>query len=141
MLKRLRELAARNEDFAFETTLASRSFAPWITGLRRDHGYRCLLFFLWVPAPEVSVARVDQRVSEGGHFVPPEVVARRYLGGLRNFFDLYRPIADEWRMYSNADPTRRYVVADGNRTDLLTVYDREVWETILQQVRNDQAKS
>jgi predicted ABC-type ATPase len=98
MLERLRGLASHNEDFAFETTLASRSFAPWIAGLRREQGYRCLVFYLWVPAPEVSVARVDQRVSEGGHFVPPGVVARRYLGGIRNFFELYRPIADEWRI-------------------------------------------
>ena len=33
MLARLKQLAARRADFAFETTLASRSFAPWIAGL------------------------------------------------------------------------------------------------------------
>ena len=120
MIERLREIAGRNEDFAFETTLASRSFAPWIARLRRDQGYRCSIFFLWVPAPDVSVARVAQRVNEGGHFVPPEVVARRYFGGLRNSLNC-TPIADAWRLYSNADPTRRYIVADGHRTDLLTI--------------------
>src|SRR5688500_9873100 len=78
MLERLRDLASRNEDFAFETTLASRSFAPWIAGLRRDQGYRCSLFYLWVPAPQFSVNRVAGRVREGGHFVPPEVVERRF---------------------------------------------------------------
>ncbi len=141
MLERLHDLASRREDFAFETTLASRGFAPWIAGLRRDARYRYLLFYLWVPAPEVRVARVDQRVAEGGHFVPPEIVARRYIGGLRNFFELYRPIADEWRIYSNADPRQRYIVADGIRGDLLTVYDKDVWETILRQVKNDQARA
>jgi predicted ABC-type ATPase len=30
MLARLKELAARRVDFAFETTLATRSFAPWL---------------------------------------------------------------------------------------------------------------
>jgi predicted ABC-type ATPase len=40
MLGRLRELAARRDDFAFETTLASRSLAPWIADLIAT-GYRC----------------------------------------------------------------------------------------------------
>lgn len=39
MLERVRELATEGKDFAFETTLASRSFAPWIAQLRKEQGY------------------------------------------------------------------------------------------------------
>lgn len=33
MLRRLRVLATQRMDFSFETTLASRSFEPWLAGL------------------------------------------------------------------------------------------------------------
>ena len=38
MLTRLKELAAAKQDFAFESTLSSRSFAPFLRQLKR-HGY------------------------------------------------------------------------------------------------------
>ena len=94
------------------------------------------LFYLWVPSPAVSIARTQQRAREGGHAVPPQVVARRYSRSLANLFELYQPMADEWRVYSNADPARRYIVARGYGAGPLTVYDTQAWETILQQVGN-----
>ena len=135
MLGRLRELASRGEDFAFETTLASRSFAPWIADLRRDAGYRLLLHYLWVPTPDFSVARVARRVQEGGHFVPPEVVRRRFYGGVSNFFTLYRPIADEWHVYDNSRTAALYRVAQGQGSELPIVYDESIWERIQKDAR------
>jgi len=81
MLTRLRELAAMKARFAFETTLASRTFAPWIRNLMLINGYTFHLVYLWVPAPDLSVARVSERVKMGGHYVPDETVRRRYFGG------------------------------------------------------------
>ena len=77
MLQHLHELAAEKVNFAFETTLASRTFAPWISNLKRD-GYRFHLFFVWVPAADVSIARVAARVASGGHHVPADTIQRRY---------------------------------------------------------------
>jgi predicted ABC-type ATPase len=65
MLKRLQQLAAEGADFAFETTLASRSFAPWIKELI-NKGYLFHLVFLWSPNPEFCINRVKERVSMGG---------------------------------------------------------------------------
>ena len=45
MLRRLRDLARQRVSFAFETTLASRSFAPWLAELKRD-GYSIHIVFL-----------------------------------------------------------------------------------------------
>src|SRR6202035_4339720 len=86
MLERLRELASKRATFAFETTLASRTFAPWIAGLRQT-GYTFHLCFLWLPTPEMALERVCYRVRHGGHDVPPETVRCRYRAGLRNFFE------------------------------------------------------
>jgi predicted ABC-type ATPase len=97
-------------DFGFETTLASRTFAPWLRELR-ETGYRCHLLFLWLASPDVAVARVQDRVAAGGHDVPEATVRRRYHAGLRNFFRLYKPIVDRWSMFDNSSPAGRTLIA------------------------------
>ena len=132
MLARLQELAERRASFAFETTLASRSFAPWLRQ-RRAEGYRFHLIFLSLPGPELAIARVRERVRRGGHHVPDEVVRRRYAGGLRNFFTLYRPIADGWRLYDNSDRRLRRLVARRRAGEAVeTILDRVVWNRLLE---------
>lgn len=130
MLARLHELAAQRADFAFETTLASRTFAPWIAALRST-GYTFKLLYIWVPDPALSVARVAGRVSAGGHHVPSDVVRRRYYGGLRNFFLLYRPLADLWRVYDNSRKAPVQLVAEGSGDATSAVTDAATWEIIL----------
>src|SRR5882672_2885988 len=77
MLHRLKELAAQRADFAFETTLASRTFAPWIRQLIVE-GYTFHLLYLWLPSPDLATRRVLRRVESGGHHVPQDVIQRRY---------------------------------------------------------------
>jgi predicted ABC-type ATPase len=134
MLTRLRELAAQRKDFAFETTLSSRTFAPWIRGLKKE-GYRFQLFFLWLPTAEGCFTRVGQRKSVGGHFVPEETVRRRYAGGLRNFFSLYAPIADGWKFFDNSFEPRR-LVAEGKMGFPDNVVDAEIWDRLKEEYRN-----
>src|SRR5688572_24870821 len=123
MLERVRELAAEGKDFAFETTLASRSFAPWIAKLRKEQGYLFRLNYLWIPGPELSIGRIKGRVRDGGHFVPDDVVKRRYAGSLRNFFELYQPIADSWTVFDNTDPLNRLEIAVGTERRVEAVYN------------------
>jgi predicted ABC-type ATPase len=80
MLERLRFLARERRDFAFETTLAGRGHAPWLQDLRAA-GYRAHLIFLALPAADLAVARVAERVRQGGHDVPEAVVRRRFVAG------------------------------------------------------------
>ena len=122
MLARLRQLAAARANFAFETTLASRSFAPWIEGLNAQ-GYRFHLVFLWLPSADVAVARVLERVRLGGHDVPEEAIRRRYARGLKNFFELYRPLATSWRLYDNSGRSKPRLVADRLSARKLRVVD------------------
>lgn len=131
MLARLKELAARRGDFAFETTLATRSFAPWLRDLRLS-GYDMHLFFLWLSSADLAIARVADRVGMGGHYVPDEVVRRRYLAGIRNFFNLYQPLATTWAVYNNSGPEPRRV-AEGLASETIGVYDKDVWETMKRQ--------
>lgn len=115
MLAHLRDLAQHRASFAFETTLATRAFAPWLRQLK-DDGYRFHLFFLWLPSADTAVSRVLDRVRLGGHHVPEETVRRRYQRGIANFFTLYQPMADEWRVYDNSHADQRVLIAKGAGT-------------------------
>jgi predicted ABC-type ATPase len=129
MLDRLHELAGRRESFAFETTLATRSFAPWLGGLRQT-GYKVLLLYFWLESADLAVTRVALRVSEGGHHVPESTVRQCYHRGLRNFFTLYRPITDQWRMYNNTRGGPPEPVAEGLAGNEL-IFDPSAWQRLL----------
>jgi predicted ABC-type ATPase len=129
MLNRLHELAKEGKDFAFETTLASRSFAPWIAGLRRDSDYRIHLCYLWLPDPALAIERVETRILAGGHSVRSADVRRRYERGLKNFFSLYLPIADSWEIHDNTAPPARLIAAREVGGEV-RYGDRILWEVI-----------
>ena len=133
MLARIRELALQRLNFAFETTLASRSFAPWLRQLVTSR-YSAHLVFLWLPSADFAVDRVAERVRTGGHNVPPETVRRRYAAGLRNFFELYQPLVSGWVLYDSSGPVPR-PVAEGLASHPPTVYDRDVWAAAQEQAR------
>lgn len=133
MLARIRELASQRVNFAFETTLASRSFAPWLRQLVTS-GYSAHLVFLWLPSADFAVDRVAERVRTGGHNVPPETVRRRYAAGLRNFFLLYQPLVSGWVLYDSSGPVPS-PVAEGLASHPPTVYDRDVWVAAQEQAR------
>jgi predicted ABC-type ATPase len=132
MLQHLHDLAEERSNFAFETTLASRTFAPWIGELKKT-GYRFHLFFVWVPSADVSIARVRRRVILGGHGVPDETIRRRYQRGLANFFTLYRPLAESWEFYDNDNEKEPRLIAMGDSTIELAA-DELLWMTIKKQV-------
>lgn len=128
MLARLRELAEQRVSFGFETTLASRSFARWLAELKGT-GYQVDVAFLWLSSADLAVRRVADRARMGGHTVPEETIRRRYRSGIRNFFELYHPIASNWRFYdSTSSPPR--MIARGGQDDPPQVYDRNTWERI-----------
>jgi predicted ABC-type ATPase len=98
LLERIRELIDQGQSFGFETTLSGRSYANLLVAMRAQ-GYRVELFFLWLPNPEMAIDRVENRVRQGGHHVPAEDIRRRYPKGIRNFFQLYIPLVNCWRLY------------------------------------------
>jgi predicted ABC-type ATPase len=125
MLSRLHELAEQRKTFAFETTLAAKHYAEWIKKLRND-GYRFQLIFLWLQSRDLAVRRVQERVNAGGHDVPEQVILRRHAAGLRNFWEVYRPLADAWSVYDNSR-LEALPIAAGDRDVPLLVHDKRSW--------------
>ena len=101
MLRRIREEVTSCGSFAFETTLANRGYAHSIREWQTA-GYHVALWFLGLSSVEVALARVAERVIQGGHNIPEEVVRRRFVAGRANFDDLYKGLVDAWALYDNS---------------------------------------
>jgi predicted ABC-type ATPase len=134
MLARLDELVASRVDFAFETTLASRSFLPWLEELA-THGYRKHLVFLALPWPEMAIERVRERVRSGGHDVPAEVIRRRFHRGLKNFFQLYTSAVDSWYLYDNSQLDNVRLIASRMFGADPSIKDRDIWNRLIEESR------
>src|SRR5262249_38722711 len=128
MLAPITDLARQRQDFAFETTLASPAFAPFLRGLQQE-GHLVQIIYVWLRTPELAVQRVAERSRLGGHHIPEEVVRRRYRRGVLNFLSLYRSLADIWFVCDNsgAGPV---VVARGERQNTTAVFDQELLDEI-----------
>jgi predicted ABC-type ATPase len=124
LLDWLRELADRREDFSFETTLSGKTYASWLASLRAS-GYEVYLFYHWLDSPETAIGRVANRVQRGGHHIPDTTIRQRYARSVQNFFELYRPLADVWRVYDNTHGLRR-LIAFGS-LDQEYVFDGDTW--------------
>jgi predicted ABC-type ATPase len=98
-LARFDELSAQGADLAIETTLSGRWLLDRVRRVRAD-GYRVELFYLRIETPEIAIRRVAQRVSEGGHFIPENVVRRRFSRSLE-LLESYKNEVDYWNVYNN----------------------------------------
>ncbi|WP_413670059.1 zeta toxin family protein [Mucilaginibacter sp. Mucisp86] len=93
MLQRIDELLSREVDFAFETTLSTRSYVSFVKKARQK-GYEVTLLFFWLSSPQIAMQRVATRVNEGGHNIPIDVIERRYYRRIRNLISLYIPLVN-----------------------------------------------
>ena len=128
LLTRIKEFSSQGRDFGFETTLAGRTHVSLLRKMKR-RGYTIHLFFLWLPSVEMAVARVANRVREGGHPVPEPVIRRRFVLGIRNFFHLYRPLLDSWLLFDNSWlPPRIIAEEEGGQ---LQIVQPDLYQAIL----------
>ncbi|MDR1936077.1 MAG: zeta toxin family protein [Candidatus Accumulibacter sp.] len=104
MLEEMERCAQRNESFAFETTLSGLGYLRHIRQWQAQ-GYRVSLYFLTLPSAEAAIARVAERVRQGGHDIPQAVIRRRFVAGWRNFQEYYRAVVDDWTLYDNTGNT------------------------------------
>ncbi len=58
--------------------------------------------FFWLDSVELAKMRVADRVANGGHNIPTDVIERRYYLGIRNLFRLFMNEVDVWVLYDNS---------------------------------------
>ena len=100
MLEEMANCVQKGESFAFETTLSGLHYLVRIKQWQ-EQGYHVSLFFLYLPDVEMAIARVAERVKQGGHDIPSDVIRRRYTAGLRNLEQAYKSEVDAWAIYDN----------------------------------------
>ncbi len=130
MLQRIHQLAAQQKDFSFEGTMASKSFAPFLSRCRQS-GYQINLLYLWLQHPKLAVARVRDRVQNGGHHIPSDIVARRYKRSINNFLNLYMPLADQWFLYDNSF-NKPLMIAEKRRDRSVKIENQALWDAFLE---------
>ena len=134
MLSRIRWLSDARKSFAFETTLASRSYARWFATLR-DSGYWVHIVFLALPSPDLAVARVAERVAAGGHDVLETVIRRRFKAGFINLLTLYDGVANSWEVLDNSEVNGPRLVARrrAGAEAGTEIIDRVVWTRLVEE--------
>ena len=117
MLKRIGELLLGNDSFAFETTLASKSYKNLIEEAKAKD-YNVTLLFFWLQTIDLAKQRVKERVLSGGHNIETDVIERRYMSGIRNLFDIYVPIVNNVLIIDNSEATHQLIAKKANDLDL-----------------------
>ena len=125
MLTRLHQLADASEDFAFESTLSSRTFAPFLRDLKA-RGYGVAIYYFSLANAQLAVRRVKLRVALGGHDVPSDVVKRRFGRSVHNFFSLYAPLASRWAVFDNSQSPHARLIATSD-DDNLIIKETSTW--------------
>jgi len=133
MIARIGELLGRDETFAIETTLATRSYIN-LVHQAQARGYTVTLVFFWLRTPELALRRVAERVSNGGHNIPAPTTRRRYVAGIKNLFNLYAHEVDAWFVYDNSD-TPRVEVAHGGKALPTTVLNKGLYDKMKEYVQ------
>ena len=108
MLARMDELLQKGEIFAFETTLATKSYKQKIEWAQAN-GYEVTLLFFWLRNVTMAKERVAQRVAEGGHSIPTETIERRYHNGIANLFAIYMDMVDICYIFDNSEGRKELI--------------------------------
>ncbi len=124
MLERIDVLLNSDESFAFETTLSTKTYKQRLLKAK-DLGFTIKLLFFWLPSIEMAINRVAIRVSEGGHNIPNNVIARRYKRGIENLFKIYLPLCNDWAVFDNSDEIPQ-LIAEGIQSEAI-IANNESW--------------
>lgn len=128
MLKRINELLITDETFAFETTLATKSYKNKIKEAQ-DREYNVTLLFFWLQNVDLAIERVKTRVVEGGHNIPKDVIKRRYSNGIKNLFEIYVSIVDEVMIFDNSG-IKPELIAEKTMDSDLYIYNQYKFDNI-----------
>lgn len=120
MLKRINELINEDENFAFETTLSTKSYRNKIL-LAKEKGFTVTLLFFWLQNIELAKERVRIRVIEGGHNIDPQTIERRYYKGIENLFNIYLPIVDGALILDNSEGKHELIAEKTIDNDLIII--------------------
>lgn len=135
MLERINHLASKKDDFAFETTLSSRTFIKFLNECK-SNGYEINILFLWLNSPQLAIQRVKFRVEQGGHDIPQDVITRRYHRSIQNFLTEYSNIATNWFLYDNCEKESKLIASKTGNNEAKIIRN-VLWQNINRGLLNE----
>ena len=130
MLYRIEELLEQKADFGIETTLATRSYVQLVKRAQAL-GYKVHLLFFCLETPEQAIQRVAQRVREGGHGIPEDVIRRRFKRGIENLLHLYLPICNSALIFNNVKTPVQLIARKRNIADDVELVEPNMWNQLI----------
>lgn len=127
MLTRIDELIRQGKTFAFETTLATKSYKSKIIKAK-EAGYTITLLYFWLQNVELAKERVKTRVEEGGHHIDEKTIERRYFAGIKNLFDIYLNVVDELLIFDNTLDSPILIGEKVKDDNLINILDNQRFE-------------
>ena len=125
MLSRIEDLLIGTKDFAFETTLSTKSYIRTIEKAQ-SKDYTVTLLYFWLNSPELAIQRVKKRVAEGGHNIAEDVIRRRYFSGIQNLFNLFIPKVEYFLLFDNSEKEAE-LIAEGYSINDINIVDEITW--------------
>ncbi|MBU0671264.1 zeta toxin family protein [Patescibacteria group bacterium] len=131
VLEQIKEYSTNGVDFGFETTMSGVTYLKYLKMLK-EKGYKIHIYFLWIPSSQLAIARVKDRVSQGGHNVPIIDIKRRFKRSTEKFFKQYRLLADQWMLFNNEQSKPKLIARKQNAH--IDVFDQSLFEKVINEV-------
>lgn len=130
LLRRIETLISEKTDFAFETTLASKSVVR-IIQYAKSSGYKVIILFFFLKSYTIAFKRVKERVRQGGHNIPKEVIKRRFYRGISNLLNTFINICDYCIIVDNSGQVpRRIAEIKNNAKQSIVIFLNGIWDQL-----------
>lgn len=134
--KRLEKLRSKNKNIILESTLSGLFIKKLIQNFRKEN-YTIKIIFVVLNSPEQCIERIKHRVKIGGHFVPDEDVKRRFNKGKNNFWNIYKNMVDDWKLFNNAESGYEFLAAgEKNKFDIV---HQSLFEIFIKDIKNEKS--
>ena len=131
VLGQIKEYSESGVDFGFETTMSGVTYLKYFKMLK-EKGYKIHIYFLWIPSSQLAIARVKDRVAQGGHNVPVQDIKRRFERSMEKFFKQYRLLADQWMLFNNEQSKPKLIARKQNAH--IDVIDQDLFDKIIKKI-------
>ncbi len=84
----------------------------------------------------LAIKRVAQRVKQGGHNIPKEIIIRRYYRGIKNLLNVFVNLCYSWTIVNNSTKDHN-IIAEGSMANL-KIIDKHIWNDLIKFAKNSE---
>jgi len=122
---KIAEKMKNRETFIYETTSAGRSHFKFMREAQAA-GFKIASIFIGLSSSKLSLLRVKERVSNGGHDVDADVIERRFPHIMKNFPEMLK-ISDVSVAFDNSRKTPYQLIFMMDRRKLFVFHSYPKW--------------